>query len=120
MAGGKRLVPASFLGGELQHTAHAGRVPGGREVLQVLILRQQVQPILQRIFPGGDREFIDKAFQRERGLQRIHRAHPAERYGRFGHHIFDRIVRKAVDRTGFVGEIGIDSIRHRQAFLAAD
>src|SRR6202049_472178 len=51
VARGKRRVPSSFFGGKLQHRAHASRVPCRREILQVLILRQEMQPELQRIFP---------------------------------------------------------------------
>ncbi len=119
-SGGERLVPSGFLCGKLQHGAHAGGVPGGREVGQILILGQQLQPVLERIFARRNREFIDEALQRKRRLQRVDRTHPAQRHRRFGHHVFDQIVGNAIDWTRLIGQIGIDSIRDRLAFLSAD
>ena len=118
MAGGERLVPACFFGSKLQHGAHARRVPGRREVGEILIFRQQLQAIFQRIFSGCERQFVDEAFQANPGLQRIDGAHPAERHRSFGHHIFDGVVRDSVDRAGLVGQIGIDTVRNGLPFLS--
>ena len=87
---------------------------------KVLIFRQQLQAILQRIFSGREREFVDETFERESRLQRVDGAHPAQRHWSFGHHVFDGVVRDAVDRAGFVGQIGIDTVRNGLTFLPAD
>ena len=63
-------------------------------------------------FPAASAKFVDKAFQRESRLQRIDGAHPAQRHRSFGHHVFDRVVRDSVNRSGLVGKIGIDIVRN--------
>src|SRR5437868_279226 len=46
MSGGKWLVPAGFLGGQLQYRTHPACVPRRREIWKILILGQQLQAIL--------------------------------------------------------------------------
>ena len=109
-----------FLCRELEDAAHASRLPNGREVDEVLIFGQQVQAVLEGIFAGGDREFVNKTFQREPGLQRVDRAHPAKRHRCLSHHVLDQVICNSVDRTRLIGEIGVDAVGNRLALLPAD
>ena len=114
------VCPTRFFGGQLQHRTHASRVPRGVEVSKILIFGQKLQPVLERILAGGEREFVDKTFQRETSLQRVDGAHPAQRHRSFGHHVLDRVVWNSVNRTCLVGKIGIYIVRNRLSLLSAD
>ena len=99
---GQGLVPSCFLRSKLQHAAHAGSVPCRRKVGKILVLGQQMQPVLQWIFPGGQGEFIDEALERKCRLQGVDRPHPAQGHRGFDRHVFQPVVGYGIHRSRLV------------------
>ena len=116
----QRLAPGSLFRRKLQYSAHAGGVPRVGEEWDVLILGQQVKPVLERIFSRRFSQFIDKTLGGKCDLQCVNRAHPSQRNRRLRHHIFNRGIRDGIDQGCLVGEVGINSVRCWRTFLSAN
>ena len=118
--GGEWLVPAGFIADHLQNTAQAIGAPLGVEVRDLLVLGQQMQAILQRVFAGSDGEFIEKALAGKGHLRGIDGTQPSQRDGAWRRDILDAEVGDEIEEGSLVFQVGIDAAVAWLALLAGD